>query len=139
MFNIYFHRTGFHMKFTFQLWQGTKFILKKKTKTLLWQLHKWGKMFVSLLNRISVRPCSSKILYHFCVYNFLNDNYVLNDYKFSRSAVHALLHFTDFLSNGFGKNHFVPWTYRDLFRVFDNLHYYISFVNSITMAFGIPT
>ena len=65
------------------------------------------------------------------LFKYLLKHNILYRYQFGfipgRSTTHALLHFTDMLTNAFEKRHFVSGTFLDLSKAFDTLHHNILF------------
>ena len=59
------------------------------------------------------------------LYNYLNENEILNDKQFGfragHSTEHAILELIDHVSNAFGNNNFVLGVFIDLSKVFDTV------------------
>ena len=113
--------------FNLSLQQG---IVPKALKTArVIPVYKNGnKNIVSNYRPISVLPCFSKILEKLMfdrLYRFLVKFDMLYDFQFGflpgRSTAHALLHFTDMLTDAFEKKLFVSGTFLDLSKAFDCL------------------
>ena len=96
-------------------------------------IYKSGKRYVlSNYRPISVLPCFSKILERIIynrLYNFLNENEILNDKQFGFRAghltEHAILELIDQVSNAFGNKSFVLGVFIDLSKAFDTVDHNI--------------
>ena len=96
-------------------------------------IYKSGKKYVlSNCRLIPVLPCFSKILERIMydkLYNYLNENEILNDKQFDfragHSTEHAILELIDEVSNAFGKNNFVLGVFIDLLKAFDTVDHNI--------------
>ena len=95
--------------------------------TKVFPIYKSGKKYVlSNYRQISVLPCFSKILERIMfirLYNYLNENEILNDKQFGfragHSTEHAILELIDQVSNAFDNNNFVLGVFIDLSKAFD--------------------
>ena len=96
-------------------------------------IYKSGKKYVlSNYRPISVLPCFSKILERIIynrLYNYLNENEILNDKQFGfragHSTEHAILKLIDQASNVFDNNNFVLGVFIDLSKAFDTVDHNI--------------
>ena len=92
-------------------------------------IYKSGKKYVlSNYRPISVLPCFSKILERIMynrLYNYLNENEILNDKRFGfragHSTEHAILEPIDQVSDAFDNNNFVLGVFIDLSKAFDTI------------------
>ena len=96
-------------------------------------IYKSGKKYVlSNYRPISALPCFSKILERIMynrLYNYLNENEILNDKQFGfrtgHSTEHAILELIDQVGNAFGNTNFVLGGFIDLSKAFDTFDYNI--------------
>ena len=103
----------------------------KITKVL--PFYKSGKKYVlSNYRPISVLPCFSKILERIMynrLYNYLNENEILQDKQFDfpagHSAEHAIPELIDQVSNAFANKNFVLGVFIDLSKAFDHVDHEI--------------
>ena len=92
-------------------------------------IYKLGEKYVlSNYRPISVLLCFSKILERIMcnrLYNYLNENEILNDKQFGfrtgHSTEHAILELIDQVSNAFGNNNFVLGVFINLSKAFDTV------------------
>ena len=97
------------------------------------RIYKSGKKHVlSNYRSISLLPCFSKILERIMynrLYNYLNENEILNDKQFGfgteNSTEHVLLELIDQVSNAFDNKNFVLWVFIYLSKAFDNVDHNI--------------
>ena len=96
-------------------------------------IYKSGKKYVlSNYRPISVLPCFSKTLERIMynrLYNYLNENEILNDKQFGfragHSTEHAILELIDQVSNAFDNSNFVLGVFIDLSKAFDTVDHNI--------------
>ena len=108
-------------------------IFKDKLKIAkVFPIYKSGKKYVLNYRPISVPLCFSKILERIMynrLYNYLNENEILNDKQFGFRAGHstedAILELTNQVNNAFDNNNFVLGVFIDLSKAFDTVDHNI--------------
>ena len=99
----------------------------------VFSIYKSGKKYVlSNYRLISVLPCFPKILERIMynrLYNYLNENEILNGKQFGfqagHSTEHAILELIDQVSHAFGNNSFVPGVFIHLSKAFETVDHNI--------------